>query len=312
MRSQRAALIAGVLCVFPALAFAQAWTPPAGTGNVWLSAQTLHVYAHLQGNGITAHDVDVRSNTGTLGFDYGVTNRLAFGAHLPYVSTQLRAGTPHAGAVPDDGNVHGTLTDLSVDLRYKAIDSRVVFTPAFSAIIPVRSYDTRGHAAPGKGLAEYAAGFDVGYHAVPISPSLFLGGAFRYSYVERIDPRITVDRSNADAQLDYLPTARLAFIVMGQWQRTHGGLNLPLPADQREAHGHDHDQLARANFWETTAAVTYGVTSTVDVTASWSTVLKGINSHAFRAWTMAFSWSFDGTQSRIARTIARVAALKIH
>ena len=292
MRS-RGALLSALLLGIPALLSGQAWTPPAGQGSVWLSGQTVHVDSHLQGNGIRAHDVDVRGKSATLGVEYGLSDRLAFGINLPYASTRLVSGIPHGGAISDDGRSHGTLTDLSVDLRYKAIDSSLVFTPMVAALIPVRDYPTRGHAAPGRGTKEYSAGFALGHNAIWLSPSLFVGGGYRYTYVERIDEDITVDRSNADVQVDYLATSRLGFRAAGMWQRTHGGLDLPLAPELRAEHGHHHDQLARANYWRSSLGVSFGLTPTVEIVGSWSTVLRGVNTHAFRAWNGGVAWRFD-------------------
>ena len=289
-------LVAGLL-LSPAALYGQAWTPPAGQGTVWVSTQMLHADAHLLGSGITP-DIDVRATTFTLGLDYGLTDRLAFGLSLPYVSTRFDGGVPHAGSVVDSGADHRTPTDLRLDLRYKALDSIVAFTPMASVLMPTNDYDTLGHSAPGRGLREYAAGFDVGYNAVPISPSLFLSGGYRFTYVERIDDEITVDRSNAEVHADYLVTERLALRASGIWQETDGGLDLPLAPSQRREHGQHHDQLARANFWHGSVGAGYGLTPSLDLFVSWSTSLEGVNSHRFRSWSGGVSWRFDRSRLR--------------
>lgn len=292
------ALLSALLLVAPALASGQAWTPPAGQGTVWLSLQAVHSDAHLPSNGILTHDVNIRGKSATLGVEYGLTDRLAFGINLPYASSRLVSGDPHYDAsrkkvISDDGRSHGSLTDLSVDLRYKAIDSSLVFTPLVAALIPARNYEAVGHAAPGRGTREYSAGFALGHNAIWLSPSLFVGGGYRYTYVERIDEDITVDRSNADVQVDYLVTSRLGFRAAGMWQRTHGGLESPLASELRAAHKHDHDQLTRANYWRSSLGLSFGLTPTVDLVGSWSMVLRGVNTHAFRAWTGGVAWRFD-------------------
>ena len=294
MRSHRWILVA-VLLLRPAIGAAQAWTPAAGEGAIWMAAQSLHVDAHLPFDGKPIKDLDAKSRSLTVGLEYGVTDRLVIAGSVPYVQARVIRGVDHGGTW-DDGSRHATVTDLRVEARYKAVDASVVLTPAVSALIPTHHYEVLGHAAPGLGLNEYAAGFDVGYHAIPISPSLLLQGRFRYTYVQRIDDEIKVDRSNADAQADYLLNTRFTIFATAKWQRTHGGLDLPFPEDfpkdQLEKHGHHHDQLARVNSWVGAAGITYGLTSDVDLSVSWSTVLSAINAHRFQAWTLAMGWRF--------------------
>lgn len=291
MRSARAPFAAVLLLCTTSL-FGQAWTPPAGQGTVWLAGQTLHTDAHTIADGTRLNNIDIRANTATLGVDYGLTDRLALTISLPYVSTQLNSGNPHPGARVDDGTSHGAATDLSMEVRYKVVDSAVVLTPLFGVSLPTRDYATMGHAAHGRGLNEYFAGFDFGHHATAISPYLFVSGEYVYTYVERIADDVTVDRSNANLQLAYLLTPRLTVRASTTWQNTHGGLNFPLTGAARE-HFHQHDQLARSNHWRAGVGLSLALTRRVDMFGGWSTVLEAENSHAFRSWSAGLAWNFD-------------------
>ena len=288
--------MAFALLTSPAL-FAQPWTPPAGQGSTWISAQTLRTDAHISRNGARDHNIEIRANTLTLGVDYGVTDRLALSLNVPYVSSRLKAGVQHRSSV-DDFRTHETLTDLSLELRYKAIDSGLVFTPTLAVSIPVRDYETLGHNSPGRGLNEYAAGFEVGHNAVAISPYLFVSGRYAYTYVERIVSDISVDRSNADLQLAYFVTGRLSLRASSMWQRTYGGLTFPISPEDAAEHGHHHDQLSRTNFWRGAGAIGYAVSPSLDVFGAWSTVIEGENTHSFRAWSVGLAWNFDGSRLR--------------
>lgn len=291
-----------------ATGFAQAWTPPAGQGTTWLSAQTLHTDAHLSFRGARNPNVDVRANTATLGVDYGLTDRLALSLSAPYVSSRLKAGTPHVGSSIDDYQTHGTLSDLRVELRYKVLDSAVVFTPTVAAIRPLRNYPTLGHSAAGRGLNEYSAGFEIGHNAVTISPSLFFSGGYTYSYVERISDDVTVDRSNANLQVAYFVTPRLSLRTTAMWQETHGGLDFPLSPQHAAEHSQDHDALEGANFWRGAGAIGFALTPTVELFGSWSTLIKGVNTHAFSSWGAGIAWTFDQSRFRRRRP-ASVASL---
>lgn len=276
---------------------AQAWTPPAGYGTAWLSGQTLRTDAHLFSSGARTYNLDLRANTATLGIDYGLTDRLALSLSIPWVSSRLKGGAPHAGSSIDNYRTHGTLADLRVELRYQLLDSGVVFTPTVAAVMPLRDYETLGHSAAGRGLNEYSAGFEIGHNAVAISPSLFVSGGYAYSYVERITD-LSVDRSNADFQVAYFVTPRLSLRGSGMWQETHGGLDAPLSPEHAREHGHHHDALLGANYWRGAGAIGFGLTPAVDLFASWSTVIEGKNTHAFRAWNAGIAWNFDAARLR--------------
>jgi len=297
-------LFGAALFLTAAAGFPQAWTPPAGQGTLWLGGQTLRTDAHLFADGTRVHNVEIRSNTATLGLDYGLTDRLALSLSLPYVSSRLKSGAGHAGALADDGNAHAFVTDLVMQLRYKAVDSAVVVTPLLAITLPTSDYPTIGHAAHGRGLNEYSAGFDIGYNATAISPYLFVSGSYVYSYVERIDDHITVDRSNADLQLAYLVGSRVTVRATTMWQNTHGGLNFPLKPSDAAEHFHHHDQLGRVNFWRVGTGLSYAMTPTVDLVGGWSTPLAAENSHAFRSWSAGVAWNFDGNglQRRLSRS----------
>src|SRR5687768_7666423 len=83
----RAVLISAVL-TFSFSAFPQAWTPPAGGGSIWFTAQTLHADAHTYGQGQYVHNIDLRAHSMTVALDYGVTDRLAVSVALPYVTSR--------------------------------------------------------------------------------------------------------------------------------------------------------------------------------------------------------------------------------
>ena len=185
-----------------------------------------------------------------------------------------------------------------MEVRYKLVDSPIVITPLLAVSLPTRDYPTLGHAAQGRGLKEYSAGFDFGYNAIAISPYLFVSGRYLFTYVERIDPHVTVDRSNADFHVMYLATSRLTSRASTMWQNTHGGLDLPLAGDEAVEHFHHHDQLARANHWRAGVGLSFALTPSLEMLGAWSTVLESENSHAFRSWTAGVAWNFDGARFR--------------
>lgn len=275
------------------MARAQAWTPPAGAGSVLVSGQTLHVDGHLDGTGKLDHNIDLRAYSLTAAVDYGLTDRVALGLSVPYVSSRYRGRGAHAGSIVDDGRFHGAISDLALNVRWKAVDGPFVVTPSLGGQWPTRSYPTTGHASPGRGLTEYSAGVDVGHQASRISPSLFLRFGYSYSVVERVHDDISVDRSNADVGISYYVTPRVAVHVGNTWQHTHGGLDLPLKPDELAVHSHHHDQMLRANYWRGNAGISYTVRPRTDFFVAWATGIRARNGHAFRTVMVGTTWNFE-------------------
>ena len=286
-------MLAAVLSFAPS-GFAQAWTPPAGGGSIWLTTQTLHADAHTEGDGDYAHNIDLRAYSLTVAMDYGLTDRLALSVALPYVTSRYRGPIPHPGSKVDDGQFHGAISDVDVELRYKALDGPIVLTPFVGGQWPTHGYQTLGHASAGKGITEYALGFDLGHPASWASDSLYLGAGYSYSIVEKVHDEISVNRTNVDLRAAYYVTPRLSVQASSMWQRTHGGLDIPLNADARLNHAAHHDQMLRADHWRGAIAVGVTVGPAVDVILGWATSIRSENSHSFRTWTLGAGWTFEG------------------
>lgn len=289
----RPILLAVMFSLVPATAFAQAWTPPAGSGSVSIITQSMHVDAHTLGDGRLVHNIDLRAHSLNVSVDYGVTDRLAVTASVPYVTSRYRGPVPHVGSIVDDGNYHGAISDLDLELRYKAIDGRFVLTPYVGGLWPTRNYGTLGHATAGRGLTEYSVGVDAGHEAVWLRPSLFVGGGLTYTFVEKVHDDISVDRSDADLRVSYYVTSRWSVHTGSSWQRTHGGLDLPLSRDDAQDHSRHHDQMLRVDYWRVNAGVAYSVRPNLDLFAGWSTSVRSENAHAARSISLGIGWSFE-------------------
>lgn len=293
----RAFVVSAVLALSLS-AFGQAWTPPAGSGSIWFTAQTLHADAHTSGDGQYRHNIDLRAHSMTVALDYGVSDRLAISVALPYVTSRYRGPVPHAGSLVDDGQYHGAISDVDLEVRYKAVDGLFVITPFAGGLWPTRNYSTLGHATAGRGLWEYSLGVDIGHEAAWLAPGLYFGGGYAYNVVEKVDHDLNVNRSNLDLRAAYFVTPRLSLQAASMWQRTHGGLDLPLSPAAAAEHAHHHDQMLRADHWRASAAVSYAVHPSVDVVFAYATSIESENSHAFRTLTLGAGWTFAGPKLR--------------
>ena len=273
-------------------AFGQAWTPPAGNTSVLLAFQTSHIDSHAFATGRLVHDVDMRPRMLMLSVDHAVTDRLAVGFTTAYVESLYRgAARPHPGLL-DDGRKHGTLQDLTIQARYAMLQGPVVVTPFVRATWPLRNYPTLGHAAGGRGLQEQEAGVAAGYE-IPVLRGMWVSGSYGYTWVEKVEDHISVNRSSLEAQIGAVVTPRVSVRLFGTALRTHGGLTLPLSPHAREEHFHHHDQLMRADSTRAGAGVSFAITPTVEAHASFATSIRSKNTHAGRSFAIGTSWNFD-------------------
>ena len=139
---------------------------------------------------------------------------------------------------------------------------------------PTRDYATFAHAAPSSGLEQYLIGVAAGRRLDPILEAGFAQFRYSYAFAEKV-LGVSHDRSNADLEVGYFVTPSLGVSVLGSFQRTHGGLELPLPgtpentAFQNTPYYVHHDQLAQSNYLNVGGIVSYALTPTVDVFASY-------------------------------------------
>ena len=84
---------------------------------------TMFIGHHLNSFGKLAGTSDnIRSQAVSTGITYGVTDRLAIAASIPFIATRYTGTTPHGGfdgpAALDDGNYHGVFQDFRLDAHY--------------------------------------------------------------------------------------------------------------------------------------------------------------------------------------------------
>jgi hypothetical protein len=280
-----AALTAGTLD-------AQAWVAPHKEGTVALLYQHTKVRDHVFSDGQSLDVGHILTQAMSLDFDYGVTDRLSLSASVPFVTARYRGPVPHVhpgGATVDDGRYHGGLQDFHLDARYGALDLPVAITPFVAITLPMRSYESFGHASIGVDLREAQAGVNFG----AIRSTLYVQGRYAYGVSERVIGRRRT-RSNLDAELGWFATPRVRVFAFGLGQLTHDGLEIRtgLRGLTTEELPH-HDRLARANLIDIGAGLALAITSSTEITASALTNVAGVNIHAAHyALTVGASWSF--------------------
>jgi hypothetical protein len=289
-------------------ALAQAWLAPKGEASFGVAYQNIYTRDHLFSEGEKFDGGRIRMNMAVFGLGYSFTDRLAASASVPYVSARYDGTAPHSSAV-DNGDYHSGFTDLRLDLRYNLWRGPAMVTPFVSAIIPTRDYPTFAHAALSSGLKQYLVGVSMGRRLDPILEAGFAQLRYSYAFVEKV-LGVSHDRSNVDLEIGYFLTQSLGVSALGSYQKTHGGLDLPLPGTPASAAFRQtpyfvhHDQLARSDYLNVGGIVSYALTGTVDVFASYQSTVWGRNIHAVQPG-LAFGLSWGFSPKRVIRSFAR-------
>jgi hypothetical protein len=196
-------------------------------------------------------------------------------AALPYVSTRFWGERPHPAEI-DNGDTHSSFTDLRLSVHYQALDAPVSLAPYFGVVVPTNDYPTFGHAAPGRGLYEAWFGFAAGKNLDAWVPRTYAQLRYNYAWVERI-AGVAHDRSNLDLELGFFVLPTWSIRLLGFWQETHGGVDVPMsPSDPLYLY---HDQLADESFFNAGLGTSVALSSRTMFYASYQTGIHGRNGH---------------------------------
>jgi hypothetical protein len=282
------------LLIAPLDVFAQAWVPAKGEGAVAIALQELNVKKHLAATTPTDSG-HINSLVLLADVTYGLTDTLAIGLAVPFVSSRYSGPFPHPNTTIDDGAFHSTFTDLRMSLRYNLTRDGTVITPYVGSIVPSHDYAYYGHAAGGERLNELQVGVYVAKLFTAGLPGVFVSSRVAYGFVEKVLD-ISHNRSMADLEVGYFLTPSLRAFAMASGHYTHGGIDFPLggpsalPLEQRPV----HDIIQRVHYVNAGGGVAYSISDSVDMFASFSRLVVGRNGHVLnRGVTVGASWSFS-------------------
>jgi len=290
----------------PGPASAQAWLPGAGQGAVAMLFQDMAVRQHSYSDGQRIDVGDIDSHNVMLDLTYGVTDKVAIGLSLPFVSARYKGGSAHPGSLLDDGSFHGTFQDFRLSARYGLVTGGTAVTPFADLIVPSHEYDYYGHAAPGRKLTELQLGLSVGHVLTRGLPGTFVQARYSYGFTQQSLGRYH-DRSNLDAEIGYFINPRLRVSGLAASQYTHGGLPFTheFPGDLCGVSNRDvtpalllacptfthHDRLARANLVDVGLGAQFSITRRLDVYGSYTTTVFGESVHALHhGISIGVSW----------------------
>ena len=307
------AAVAGLQFAAPLRADAQsAWTPVAGEGSVALVFQNLEFSGHFDETGSHLDGVAAsRAHLGILQFEYGLTDRLAFTARLPYIASKFtgtheepvmilireryeeyRRKNPGIAVDSslDTGSYYATFQDVGFSLRYTVLNRGVTVTPLLAGTIPSHHYRTIGEAAPGQDRLALHTGVNVGWLFAPVLPDVYFHGRYTYSFVQRFRG-IPLDRSSAELEAGYAVTPTFSVRALANWMETHGGVEFGEAYEDLELFL-SHDRLLDGRYWHLGGATTLSLTDSIDLDGAVLWLFSGANTHSGLGINVGVTWRF--------------------
>ena len=329
--ASRLIVFGAFLLGFGAHASAQAFIPAPGDGTVSLSYQSIFTRGQHGASGewfpnaLQLHQLPEEStNTHALIWylEYGLTERLAVHASLPYMQVRYKGPIPHTTGFDgqpsdlDDGSYHGTFQDFYFGTRFKAVESpRFALTPFVEVIIPSHGYESLAQTAVGRDLRALVVGAAVGGFADYLLPGLYFQTRISHAFVQKaVDVR--PNRTGIDSSVGYFVTPRLAIQFIQTFQLTHDGIDFVGPPRFLAVHNgtpmtaeyeRNHDRLVRANSLNFGGGVAFQLTEKAGVFATYGKLAWGQNLPAPRSITVGMNWGFTtGRSSSRANPSGRV------
>ena len=277
----------------PAAASAQAWLPDKGSFNATFLISDILNEQHWTANGGTVGGTRVESQTYALLGTYGLTDRWMVSAALPFVNTHY-SGPPSHGGAPgfdvDDGDEHGSFTDLRVGVHFQALEQPFALAPFVAYVTPISDYYYRGHAAQGRNVEEFLIGFSAGKSLDPWLRRTYAQMRYSYAFVEKVLDQVH-DRDNLNLEIGTFITERWNVSAYGAFQWTHGGLDAPIPPSS--PYFLDHDSLIESEYINAGLGTGFAVTPDMTVFMMYMHGFEGRNDHRLnRGLTLGFSYGY--------------------
>jgi hypothetical protein len=183
---------------------------------------------------------DVTLRTGTLEVDYGLGERWALAATIPFKSNRYvgnaphdpsRLQNPHGERLLDDGRFHSGWGDWGLSLRWLWLEAPVVVVPFVSYYRPSHDYPIFTGTAFGTGQWRFDLGLNAGARFPGRLRNVWWQLGYAYSHVEKTRPDDApahrVNHSVASATLGWIATPRLGLTLGWRYRRAHDGLRMP-------------------------------------------------------------------------------------
>jgi hypothetical protein len=272
-RALRLAFSAGL--VWTGTAHAQAWLPAGGSGDVSASYTDTFDTKHYLFDGSQVDAGHIRYYTYNLAGEYSPTDRLMLNASVPVVRSIYMGAFPHPTSV-DDGTYHTTYTDLRAEAHYQWLLNPLAVAPYVAYTVPLHHYETLGHAAPGRGLHETWLGVAAGKSLDKWIKGTFVDARFTYAIVQKVHG-ISHDKENIEAEVGHFLTPELSVQALFQWQKTLGGI--PLPVKRSDQLYWYHDILGASAYTNLGVGASWSYSDSLSFFSSYVGSIEGKNGH---------------------------------
>lgn len=279
-------------------AHAQAWVGPARSLDVSLD-YNLGSSDKVIGEGdVEFPNAGTTSHQMSVGAEYAPIDKLAVSVSLPLLFIKY-TGAPGTfdhpgGGRYDDGDYHGTLTDLRTTVRYQVLDGVVALSPHLGLTVPVADYETIGNAVAGRHLVAGHLGLSVG--------KVFLDAA----YVHFMYEFTLAQKYDRTADTEQYSQNRSDFAATVGYQLLEGKLDLNLSGNVRLTHDgvtfNDfgmftpdemlyHDAILKEEIFLVGAGVGYRLTDVLTAGIAGRLFVSGNNTQNASVLGLSLSWS---------------------
>jgi hypothetical protein len=300
-------LAAAALFVLPAQPSAgQAFIPAAGDGTVSVSFQSVRSSPQLDSTGAKGDGERWDTQALIWHVEYGLTDRIAVHASLPFMMTRYEGSNPHSDY--DDGTYHGAFQDFYLGVRYGAVQSPgFALAPFVEVVIPSHRYESQVQSAPGRDARVLLVGAAVGGFLDRILPGLYYQTRISYGIAQDVVD-IRTNRTGIDSAIGYFVNPRLGVQFVQTFQYLHNGMyfiwnpvfqaHITGGGEITDDHWINHDRLLRGRVLALGGGMTYAVNDSVGLFATATTMAWGRSLPApERAFSVGVNWSFQTGRS---------------
>lgn len=295
-------LALALFALAPLAARGQAMLPARGTGALTLGYQGYTVNDHLDYRGHHIKAGTIHARTTTLQLDYGITDRLALTASLPYVQKNYSGNRPHDPVgleeehehhTIDNGHYHGGWQDYYLQLRWRWLAEPIAVVPHVGYGRPSHDYTFFAHSAIGTRQERLTFGVDVGDRLPPPLQNFYYQLGYEYALIEKVRG-VNVDHSTLNLELGYDLSSRWTARLIAVAQKTHGGLDFPIDFPSRsDERWYHHDQTQRIDYFNLGGGIDWRVAERWTVFANGYRTQWGENGHSIHhAYTVGLSRAF--------------------
>jgi len=280
--------------LLPALAFAQAFTPPPRVGSVTVGWQWVDNTGHILTDGTLFPRGQSVTTSLLAEVDYGVTERFATTLSVPFVFARYTGDLPPFSGLERDACRcwHESFQDLSIAGRYRFGDEFWALTPHVRYILPSHDYPYQGEAVVGPNLQQFLIGATAAWRLAPVLPKASIQGGYTFALTEKVVGDTRPNRSNVTTSFGYAVTRALYVHGGALFTKIHGGLTAfevgVAPPDERA----QADRLLKMRYWHLTGGVSYSA-GFADLFFAVEPYVWGRDTHDGIAYTGGATWYFD-------------------